>query len=65
MTLKVNDTELFNLSMILIVHYDLEYIEIAVKLWNKSTRKTDTKFFKAGQFADALKHYDRLENFFF
>lgn len=65
MTLKANDTELFNLSMTLEILYEIEEINICVKLWNKTTHKIMTKFFKAGDFSAALKYYDSQEKFFF
>jgi hypothetical protein len=65
MILKVNNTDLFNLSMELEILYDLEQINICVKLWNKTTHKTKTKFFPAADFSAALKHYNEQEKFFF
>lgn len=65
MTLKTNDTNIFNLSMNLNINYDLEYIEITVSFWNKEKHTIDTKTFQASQFSDALKHYNRLEKLFF
>lgn len=65
MTLKVNNTEFFNLSMDLEIIYDLEQINICVKLWNKTTHKVKTKFFPASDFSAALKYYDETEKFFF
>ena len=65
MTLKVNDTNLFKLSMTLEILYDLEQIEICVKLWNKTTHKTKARFFPASDFSAALKYYNETETFFF
>jgi hypothetical protein len=65
MTLKVNDTELFSLSMTLEILWDLEQINICVKLWNKTTHKVKTKFFPAADFDAALKYYNEQEKFFF
>ena len=65
MTLKVNDTDQFNLSMELIIHWDIEDIQIMVKFWNKTTHKIEKKFFRANDFSDAIKYYNRIEKFFF
>lgn len=65
MTLKANNTELFNLSMGLEILYDLKQINIYVKLWNKTTNKVKTKFFPAADFDAALKYYNEQEKFFF
>jgi hypothetical protein len=65
MMLKVNDTDLFNLCMKLEILFDLEQINICVKLWNKTTNKVATKFFPASDFSAALKYYNAQEKFFF
>ena len=65
MIMKTNDNELFNLSMELIIHWDIEDIQIMVKFWNKTTHKIEKKFFRANDFSDALKYYNRIEKFFF
>lgn len=64
MTLKVNDTCEFNLSLVLIVNYDLEYIELTVNLWNKKKQTTKTKQFQAKDFSQALDYYKQLEKMF-
>lgn len=65
MTLKVNDTDFFNLEMKVIINYDIELIQIMVKFWNKTTHKIEKKFFNANDFSDAIKYYNRIEKFFF
>ena len=64
MTLKVNDTPEFNLSLNLNVNYDLEYIELTVNFWNKQKHTTQTKQFPASEFAAALACYKQYETMF-
>ena len=65
MILKVRDEEDFNLSMKLDIYYDLEYIEVIVKVWNKKAHKTIMKTFNANHFSEALAYYRRQEEFLF
>lgn len=65
MTLKANNTDLFNLSMNLNINYDLEYIEITVSFWDKEKHTITTKTFPASDFSAALKRYNEIEKFFF
>lgn len=64
MTLKVNDTCDFNLSLNLNVNYDLEYIELTVKFWNKKKHTIQTKQFSANDFSQALAYYNQQERMF-
>lgn len=65
MILKVRDEQDFNLSMKLIVNYELEYIEVSVSAWNKKAHTRTMKFFKANEFSDALATYRQQEKFLF
>lgn len=63
MQLKVCDIDTFNVSMCLNVNYDLEYIDVTVSSWNKVAHTRETKQFKAAEFSDALKYFDRQTKF--
>ncbi len=65
MTMRTNDNDFFNLTMSIEILYELEQINICVKLWNKTTHKIEKKFFPAADFSSALKYYKRCERFFF
>lgn len=64
MILKVNDTPVFNLRMMLNINYDLEYIEITISLWNKAKNTKVTKTFPADNFSAALQCYEMLNKFY-
>lgn len=65
MILKKRDESDFNLSMELIVNYELEYIEIIVSTWNKKAHTKTMKQFHANEFSAALNEYRMREKFLF
>lgn len=65
MILKVRDTEFFNLSLKLIINYELEYIELIVQVKNKLAHTGTMKTFSAGRLSEALAYYSQQEHFFF
>lgn len=65
MIMKVRDERDFKLSMRLHINYDLEYIEIAVYMWNKKAHTTIAKTFKADHFSEALRYFEQQEAFLF
>ena len=64
MILKVNDNGDFNLSMVLHINYDLEYIECTVTLHNKRKHTAQLRRFPASQFPEALSYYKQQEEMF-
>ena len=64
MILKVNDNANFNLSLKMIVNYDMGYVEFAVTLHNKINNRKQTRLFHADSFDLALKYYDQQETMF-
>lgn len=65
MILKVMDEQDFNLCMRLNIDYELGYIEVTVRVWNKKTDKFTTKTFPAAEFAAALAYFRQQKEFFF
>lgn len=65
MIMKVRDERDFNLSMRLNINYDMEYIVIAVSVWNKKAHTTITETFKADHFSEALRYFEQQEAFLF
>lgn len=64
MILKVNDASDFNISMDLNIYYDREYIDLAVKTWDKTNNTMQMKRFSANDFSQALAYYNQQEKMF-
>ena len=64
MTLRVNDTPDFNVSLNLNINYDLEYIELTVNTWNKKKHAKQTKQVPASDFSQALAYYKQQQTMF-
>lgn len=65
MILRVNNNDNFNLSLKLIINYELECIEILVILDNKLNKKRQMKQYHANEFKEALLQYKLWETFIF
>lgn len=64
MLLGVSDTKDFNISMKLDIDFDLEYMGIVVRTWDKNEGTTQTKCFPPQDFSEALDYY-RQQQFLF
>ena len=62
MTLKVNDTEKFNISMTLCIDDEAEEITVHIKYWNKQTGIITGYDFPAAEYSKALAKFKELEN---
>lgn len=61
MTIKVNDTPSFNISLNLSVDCEAEVIELTVTAWNKKNNAVERKKFSANDFPAALAYFREKE----
>ena len=61
MTLKMNTTDEFVVSMNLNIDYSSEQINLRVYSWDKKTQRVNKQDFSASEFPAALRFYDEEE----
>lgn len=62
--LKLNSNDFFELKLMLVVNYNLEYIECLVVLNNKTNNRSQMRQFDSNRFHDALSYYAQQEAMF-
>lgn len=62
--MKSSNNDFFEVKLMLIVNYNLEYLECLVVLHNKFNNKNQLKQFEANKFRDALRYYTQQEAMF-
>ena len=61
MTIKVNDTPSFNISLNLSVDCEAEVLELTVSAWDKKNNVVERKTFAANDFPAALSYFKEKE----